>query len=546
LLRQQTLLKGAADSPFLQSNSPFWSARESDRRNIPRRFSLARSEAPSEALKGEFHSVFLIAFGSNGALNPFESNIVGAPACDVGRGDGTYRVDELLGPGLDGYQILLRELKERIRTARLRAALAVNEELVLLYWGIGREILARQAVEGWGSRVIDRLSADLRRDFPDMTGLSPRNLKYMRTFAEAIPDREFVQQVVARLPWGHVVRLLETAKDATSREWYARQAIENGWSRNVLVHQIEGNLYERQGKALTNFSRTLPPAQSELAQQLIKDPYSFDFLTFGADVLERDLERGLLEHLRLLILELGKGFAFVGSQYHLSIADQDFYLDLLFYHLRLRCFVVIDLKIEEFKPEFAGKMNFYLSAVDDHLRHPDDSPSIGIILCKSRNELIVEYALRDTAKPMGVARYRLSTVLPDKLREDLPTLEDFARELPDLSFVALQIEIERKLRELMISRGLHFPQSLSISQAVRLLKESGVELVGTDSFLQTLAKVNKTAHGLEIEPSIAAEALRAGSEFLSELRLCADQESETPGSRTVSPHPTDSISQRQK
>jgi predicted nuclease of restriction endonuclease-like (RecB) superfamily len=188
-----------------------------------------------------------------------------------------------------------------------------------------------------------------------------------------------VQQVVARLPWGHVVRLLETVKDPTRREWYARQTIQHGWSRNVLVHQIESNLYERQGKALTNFSRTLPAPQSELAQQLIKDPYNFDFLALSPDLLERDLERGLLDHLRSLILELGKGFAFVGSQYHLDVGGQDFYLDLLFYHLRLRCFVVFDLKIEEFEPEFSGKMNFYLSAVDDQLRHADDQPSIGII-----------------------------------------------------------------------------------------------------------------------------------------------------------------------
>src|ERR1700730_683572 len=220
---------------------------------------------------------------------------------------------------MDGYQILLRELKERIRTARLQAASAVNQELILLYWGIGREIMERQAREGWGSRVIDRLSADFRRDFPDMTGLSARNLKYMRALAETHPDRAFVQQVVARLPWGHVVRLMENVKDATRREWYARQSIEHGWSRNVLIHQIESNLYERQGKALTNFSRTLPAVQSELAQQLIKDPYSFDFLALGPDLLERDLERGLLEHLRSLILELGKGFAFVGSQYRLDV-----------------------------------------------------------------------------------------------------------------------------------------------------------------------------------------------------------------------------------
>ena len=430
-------------------------------------------------------------------------------------------MDELLGPEMDGYQILLRELKERIRTARLQAALAVNQELILLYWGIGREIMERQAREGWGSRVIDRLSADLRRDFPDMTGLSARNLKYMRALAETHPDRAFVQQVVARLPWGHVVRLMENVKDATRREWYARQSIEHGWSRNVLIHQIESNLYERQGKALTNFSRTLPAVQSELAQQLIKDPYSFDFLALGPDLLERDLERGLLEHLRSLILELGKGFAFVGSQYRLDVGGQDFYLDLLFYHLRLRCFVVIDLKIEEFKPEFAGKMNFYLSAVDEQLRHPDDGPSIGIILCKSRNELIVEYALRDTAKPMGVSQYRLSTALPDQFQSELPTLEEFARELPYLSLVAVRIEIERALRLLMTSRGLEPGRGVGIGRALRELKESGEVPSGTEAFVRTLATMNEAVHGIEVEPAVATEALRVASEFLAELRRLA-------------------------
>jgi predicted nuclease of restriction endonuclease-like (RecB) superfamily len=314
---------------------------------------------------------------------------------------------------------------------------------------------------------------------------------------------------------------MENVKDATRREWHARQSIEHGWSRNVLIHQIESNLYERQGKALTNFSRALPAVQSELAQQLIKDPYSFDFLALGPDLLERDLERGLLEHLRSLILELGKGFAFVGSQYRLDIGGQDFYLDLLFYHLRLRCFVVIDLKIEEFKPEFAGKMNFYLSAVDEQLRHPDDGPSIGIILCKSRNELIVEYALRDTAKPMGVSQYRLSTALPDQFQSELPTLEEFARELPYLSLVAVRIEIERALRLLMTSRGLEPGQGVGIGRALRELKESGEVPSGTEAFLRTLATMNEAVHGIEVEPAVAAEVLRVASEFLAELRRLA-------------------------
>ena len=317
-----------------------------------------------------------------------------------------------VAPEPRGYAALLGELKSRISAARLSAALAVNKQLILLYWSIGREILVRQTQEGWGARVIDRLADDLRRDFPEMSGLSARNLKYMRALAEAHTDPEIVQQVVAQLPWGHNVRLLESVKDPAARLWYARQAIEHGWSRNVLVHQIDSALFSRQGKALTNFARTLPAPQSELAQQIIKDPYSFEFLGLDGEILERDLERSLLDRLSALILELGKGFSFVGSQFPLEVGGQDYRLDLLFYHLKLRCFVVFELKVEEFQPEFAGEMNFYLSAVDDALRHPDDQPSIGIILCKGRNQIVVEYALRDTSKPMGVAQYTLSHALP--------------------------------------------------------------------------------------------------------------------------------------
>jgi len=225
----------------------------------------------------------------------------------------------------------------------------------LIYWQIGHDILRRQREEGWGTKVVDRLAAGLRQAFPEMTGLSSRNLKYMRAFADAYPDQEFVQQVAAQLPWGHTMMLLDTVKKQDEREWYMRYAIASGWSRNVLVHQIEGRLYQRQGKPLTNFTRTLPAPQSDLAQQIIKDPYNFEFLSLGAELQERELERGLLEHLRSLILELGKGFAFVGNQYYLEVGGQDYYLDLLFYHLRLRCFVVFELKIEEFKPEFAGR-----------------------------------------------------------------------------------------------------------------------------------------------------------------------------------------------
>ncbi len=332
-----------------------------------------------------------------------------------------------------GYAAILAGLKDQIRAARLKAGLAVNRELVLLYWRIGRQILKQQQEEGWGSKVIDRLSLDLQREFPEMKGLSSRNLKYMRAFSEAYPDETIVQQLAAQIPWFHNCVLLDKVRRPEERIWYIRQTISNGWSRNVLVHQIESGQFQRQGRALVNFDRTLPAPQSELACQILKDPYNFDFLTLGKEAQERDLEAALLIHLREFLMELGVGFAFLGSQYHLEIGDQDFYIDLLFYHLNLRCYVVIDLKISDFQPEFAGKMNFYLSAVDDLLRRAEDGPSIGIVLCKGKSRVIVEYALRDTNKPMGIAEYQLSSTLPENLKGSLPTIEELEAELEGAS-----------------------------------------------------------------------------------------------------------------
>jgi predicted nuclease of restriction endonuclease-like (RecB) superfamily len=331
----------------------------------------------------------------------------------------------------EGYEPFLKDLKERIRTAQVRAALAVNRELVLLYWSIGRDILARQKQHGWGAKIIDRLAADLHTAFPEMTGLSPRNLKYMRAFAEAWPDEPIVQAALAQITWYHNIALVEKLNTPEERLWYARQTIQNGWSRNVLVHQIESGLYRRQGKALTNFTRTLPAPQSELAQQIVKDPYNFDFLTITEEARERELERALIDHIRDFLLELGIGFAFVGSQYPIQVGGEEFRLDLLFYHLRLRAFIVLELKVGEFQPEFSGKMNFYLSAIDDLLRHPDDQPSIGIILCKSKNKVVAEYALRDIRKPVGVSEYRLTEALPKRLRDSLPAIEQLEAELKD-------------------------------------------------------------------------------------------------------------------
>ena len=334
---------------------------------------------------------------------------------------------------LEGYDEFLRDIKSRIQSAQLQAALALSREVILLYWHIGQEIRERQARYGWGAKVVQRLAADLRIAFPGVEGFSRTNLLYMRTFAEAYPDSAIVHQLVdnSPLPWKHYIRTLEKVKQPESRAWYLRAAHEYGWSRAMLEHQIDTNLYGRQGKAISNFAATLPPLQSDLAQQVLKDPYNFDFLTLGPDAKERHLERGLLEHIRAFLMEMGAGFSFVGSQYPLEVSGKDYFLDLLFYHLRLRCFVVVDLKMGEFTPEFAGKMNFYLSAVDDLLRHATDAPSIGIVLCKTRDRTTVEYALRNTATPIGVAEF--VTALPTALENSLPTIAQIEAELAEVT-----------------------------------------------------------------------------------------------------------------
>lgn len=306
---------------------------------------------------------------------------------------------------------------------------AANAELLGLYWRIGHLILAQQQAQGWGAKVIDQLSAGLRQEFPAMQGLSARNLKYMRRFAEAYPNAAFVQATLAQIPWYHHLALLEKVPDEAIRLHYVAAAAQNGWSRDVMVHQIEAGHHRRQGQAITNFATTLPPEQSELARQTLKDPYLFDFLNLTDDVLERDLQRGMLEHITKLLLELGNGFAYMGQQVHLEVGGQDFYLDLLFYHVRLRAYVVVELKITEFKPEYAGKLNFYLTAVDEQLRHPDDRPSIGLLLCKSRNNVVAEYALRDVHKPIGVAEYRLGEHLPEALQAALPSVATLEQQL---------------------------------------------------------------------------------------------------------------------
>ena len=309
------------------------------------------------------------------------------------------------------------------------ATLAVNRELVLLYWQIGRDILARQAEQGWGAKVIERLAEDLRLAFPEMKGFSPRNLKYMRAFAQAWPDEAIVQEALAQLPWYHHLALLDKLPDSETRRWYAAKAIEHNWSRNILVMQIETRLLERSGQAVSNFPMTLPKPQSDLARESLKDPYRFDFLGLTDEAQEREIEAALVKHVTEFLLELGAGFAFVGRQVLLDVGGDEFFIDLLFYHLKLRCYVVIELKGGKFKPEHLGQLGFYMTAVDRQIKHEQDNPTIGLLLCKSKNKVVAEYALGDKSQPMGIAEYKMLESLPAELQTSLPSIEQIEREL---------------------------------------------------------------------------------------------------------------------
>jgi len=345
------------------------------------------------------------------------------------------------------YPQFLAEIKARIAAARTRAALAVNSELIRLYWEIGHEILEREQREGWGAKVIDRLAADLRRELLDMTGFSRSNLHYMRSFASAWPrgagSDEIVPQPVGQLPWGHIRCLLDKLDDSASRLWYAAQAVDNGWSRNVLQAQIATDLRGRQGGALTSFERTLPAPDSELVRDAIKDPYNFEFLGLSREAKERDLEQALLNDIQSFLMEMGRGFALVGRQFPLRVTDEEtgedheFFVDLLFYNYLLRRFVVIDLKVEDFKPEFTGKMSFYLTAVDELERQSGDEPSIGLVLCPGRSRTVTEWALRSIDTSVAVARYttgdvRLTQTPPPEMKPALPDLPALAGELSDI------------------------------------------------------------------------------------------------------------------
>lgn len=327
------------------------------------------------------------------------------------------------------YGPWLADLKRRIEGARARAALAANAEQISLYHEIGRELLSRRERDGWGAKVVERLAADLREAFPDLRGFSVRNLKYMRQFAEAAPEARFGQQAAAQLPWFHVVTLITRLDDPLTRGWYAERAVHEAWSRGRLIDEIAGRLHLRAGTASENFGARLPAAQADLARAVLKDPYHFDFLGLGPEARERDIERGLVHHVTRFLLELGAGFAFVGRQFRLEVGGDEFFLDLLFYHTRLKCFVVVELKASDFAPEHVGKLNFYLGAVDAQVRAPDDRPTIGILLCRRKNRIVAEYALSGLDKPIGVAEYQLVRALPDPLEHSLPSIEELEEEL---------------------------------------------------------------------------------------------------------------------
>ncbi|WP_034637877.1 PDDEXK nuclease domain-containing protein [Desulfovibrio cuneatus] len=358
------------------------------------------------------------------------------------------------------YAATLADLKERIHAGRMRAALAVNREVIDLYWSIGKTITKRQHDEGWGKSTVERLAADLSDAFPEMKGFSPTNIWRMRSFylawpsllptepilAQPVPElpeddkpatntastpeqAKYLAQVVRELPWGHNVTLVQKVKTPEKRLWYAQMARKHGWARSILSMQIETDLHERQGQAVSNFMNTLPAIDSDLASHTMKDPYNFDFLGLAKESHERDIENALLAHIKRFLLELGEGFAFVGQQYKVSINESDFYIDLLFYHINLRCYVVVELKAVSFQPEFAGKLNFYLSVVDDTLRREGDKPTIGLILCKDKDRLVAEYALKDINKPIAVADYLLTKAIPEDLKGALPTIEEIEDEL---------------------------------------------------------------------------------------------------------------------
>ena len=336
------------------------------------------------------------------------------------------------------YVEWVKEIKALIQKSQIKASISVNKELLKLYWSIGKSVSEKSNVEKWGTSVVEQLSIDLKKMFPNQLGFSRSNLFYMKKWFEFYKSSnfqiEFVQQLVGQIPWGQNILIISKARNLEEALFYVDRTIENNWSRSVLSHQIDLELFKRKGKAITNFKNTLPKPHSELAIETLKDPYKFDFLTLGERVLEKDIEEQLTEHITLFLLELGAGFSFVGRQIPLKIDEQDYHIDLLFYHIKLKCYVVVELKTAEFKAEYAGKMNLYLSAVDDLIRTENENPTIGLLLCKSKSKIIAEYALRGTSQPSGVAEYEITKSIPENLKPKLPTIEDIEKELSTIDY----------------------------------------------------------------------------------------------------------------
>ncbi len=337
-----------------------------------------------------------------------------------------------------GFVEVFLELKQKIQDARLSAAIKVNQRLIKLYWEIGKTIFEIQEIQKWGSRDIESLGNKLQKEFPGISGFSRSNLFKMRAFYlsyEKVSQtvRQFEELPISQIPWSHNIILVTKIKDTKERLWYAHMTIEEGWSREALEDAITSKFFHRHGKAITNFKDRLPEPQSQLAQEVLKDPYQFDFLELTNGYKEKELEQGLVDHIQQFLIELGQGFAFVARQYHIEVDGDDYYIDLLFYHLQLRCYCVVEIKTTNFKPEYAGKMNFYLSAVDDFVKNDADNPSIGLILCKTKKQFTAEYALRDIRKPMGVSQYEgiITKSLPKRFQQSLPSVQKIEAELSD-------------------------------------------------------------------------------------------------------------------
>lgn len=342
------------------------------------------------------------------------------------------------------YKKWLTELKQKVSTIQIKAAVAVNSEMLRFYWELGADIVEKQASSNWGDGFIKQLSIDLMAEFSDVKGFSERNLKYIRQWYLFYSQKPAIgQQPVAQLaeiPWGHNLAIITKCHDPEEAIYYVLSTLLHNWSRSVLIHQIESRLFEREGKAITNFTNSLPAVQSDLAQQTLKDPYIFDFMTLTKDYTEHDLEKSLVDHISHFLLELGTGFAYIGRQIPLQVGRNEFFIDLLFYHTHLHCYVVIELKTVDFEPEHAGKLNFYIKAVDEKMRQEGDSPTIGILLCKSKDKLVAEYALSDIHKPIGISEYHLTQSLPENLRSSLPSIEDIEAELMEMDLYEKRIE----------------------------------------------------------------------------------------------------------